>query len=151
MKSKSVAVVLAILLGGLGIHHFYLGNTKKGLFYLILWIVFCWSLFVPILLWIIETIEGISLACKSQEDFNVEYNMDNYTINRAYLNQHALQISTHESCLFDVENREEMEKLVTWYNKKYGFREKYAQGLWDNMQRKKLNTFIKRLKFLFGY
>ena len=80
MKSKSVAVVLAILLGGLGIHHFYLGNTKKGLFYLILWIVFCWSLFVPILLWIIETIEGISLACKSQEDFNVEYNMDNYTI-----------------------------------------------------------------------
>ena len=78
-------------------------------------------------------------------------NMDNYTINRAYLNQHALQISTHESCLFDVENREEMEKLVTWYNKKYGFREKYAQGLWDNMQRKKLNTFIKRLKFLFGY
>lgn len=80
MKSKSVAVVLAILLGGLGIHHFYLGNTKKGLFYLIPWIIFCWSLFVPILLWIIETIEGISLACKSQEDFDAVYNMDNYKI-----------------------------------------------------------------------
>ena len=56
-----------------------------------------------------------------------------------------------ESRLFHLENREEMEKLVTWYNKKYGFREQYAQGLWDNMQRKKLNTFMKRLKFLFGY
>lgn len=74
-------------------------------------------------------------------------NMDNYTINRAYLNQHALPISTHESCLFDVENREEMEKLVT----KYGFRSKAAEVLWDDMQRKKLNTFMKRLKFLFSY
>ena len=77
--------------------------------------------------------------------------MENYTINRAYLDQHAIRISMFESRLFHLENREEMEKLVTWYNKKYGFREKYAQGLWDNMQRKKLNTFIKRLKFLFGY
>src|SRR4051812_37472868 len=29
-KQKMVAGILAILLGGLGIHSFYLGNTKKG-------------------------------------------------------------------------------------------------------------------------
>lgn len=65
MKSKSTAVLFAIILGGLGIHHFYLGDTKKGLCYLIPWVLFCWTLAIPIILWIIETIEGISLVCKS--------------------------------------------------------------------------------------
>ena len=31
-KSKMTAGILAILIGGLGIHAFYLGNTKKGIF-----------------------------------------------------------------------------------------------------------------------
>lgn len=31
-KQKVLAGVLAILLGGLGVHSFYLGNTKKGIF-----------------------------------------------------------------------------------------------------------------------
>jgi TM2 domain-containing membrane protein YozV len=30
-KQKVVAGILGILLGGLGVHSFYLGNTKKGL------------------------------------------------------------------------------------------------------------------------
>ena len=60
MKSKSTAVLFAIILGGLGIHHFYLGDT------------------IPIILWIIETIEGISLACKSQEEFDMKYNKGYY-------------------------------------------------------------------------
>ena len=78
MKSKSTAVLFAIILGGLGIHHFYLGDTKKGLCYLIPWVLFCWTLAIPIILWIIETIEGISLACKSQEEFDMKYNKGYY-------------------------------------------------------------------------
>ncbi len=35
-KSRAIAGVLAILLGGLGIHAFYLGNTKKGIIHLLL-------------------------------------------------------------------------------------------------------------------
>ena len=31
-KQKMIAGILAILLGGLGVHSFYLGNTKKGIF-----------------------------------------------------------------------------------------------------------------------
>jgi hypothetical protein len=31
-KSKMTAGILAILIGGLGIHAFYLGNSKKGIF-----------------------------------------------------------------------------------------------------------------------
>jgi TM2 domain-containing membrane protein YozV len=35
-KDKMVAGILAILLGGLGIHHFYLGNSKMGIIYIAL-------------------------------------------------------------------------------------------------------------------
>jgi TM2 domain-containing membrane protein YozV len=35
-KDKTVAAILAILLGGLGIHHFYLGNTNRGIIYILL-------------------------------------------------------------------------------------------------------------------
>ena len=35
-KSKLIAGLLGIFLGGLGIHDFYLGNTKKGIIHIIL-------------------------------------------------------------------------------------------------------------------
>lgn len=35
-KDRTVAAILAILLGGLGIHHFYLGNTTIGVIYIVL-------------------------------------------------------------------------------------------------------------------
>lgn len=34
-KSKATAAILAIFLGGLGVHHFYLGKTELGILYLI--------------------------------------------------------------------------------------------------------------------
>lgn len=74
MKNKSTAVILAIIFGGLGIHHFYLGNTKNGLIYIIVWLLFFWTVFVPVILWIIELIEGINLANKSQYEFDALYN-----------------------------------------------------------------------------
>lgn len=38
-KDKTIAAVLAFLLGGFGIHHFYLGNNERGLSYLIAYFV----------------------------------------------------------------------------------------------------------------
>lgn len=35
-KDRTVAGILAILLGSLGIHHFYLGNTTMGIIYIVL-------------------------------------------------------------------------------------------------------------------
>lgn len=60
-KSKNVAALLAFLLGGLGIHDFYMGRTTKG----ILMLVFCWS-FIPM---IIATFEALWLLCISNERF----------------------------------------------------------------------------------
>ena len=65
IKSKVVAALLAILLGGLGIHKFYLGQTGAGIFYLL----FCWT-YVP---GILALIEGIMILCSSDEAFQEKY------------------------------------------------------------------------------
>ncbi|MBA2872776.1 TM2 domain-containing membrane protein YozV [Anoxybacillus calidus] len=66
MKNKVVAGVLAILLGGLGIHKFYLGKLGQG----ILYFIFAWT-GIPS---IIGLIEGILYLVQSDEEFNQKYN-----------------------------------------------------------------------------
>lgn len=48
-KSVTTGVILALFLGGLGIHKFWLGSTGMGLLYLI----FCWA-FIPAIVAIID-------------------------------------------------------------------------------------------------
>lgn len=62
---KIVAGVLALLLGGFGIHHFYLGRTLRGLVYLLL----CWT-FIPAIL---SFIEAIIILTMSDEKFEAKY------------------------------------------------------------------------------
>lgn len=76
MKNKSTAVILAIIFDELGNHHFYLSNTKYGLKYIILWLVYGGTVFVPVFFWIIEFIEEINLANKSQCEFDTLYNLN---------------------------------------------------------------------------
>lgn len=64
IKSKIVAGVLAILLGGIGIHKFYLGQTNLGIIYLL----FCWT-GIPALLGLIE---GIIYLCSNDHNFQVK-------------------------------------------------------------------------------
>ncbi len=64
-KSKLVAALFALFLGGLGIHKFYLGRVVWGIVYLL----FCWT-FIPA---IIGFIEGILLLVMSDSDFNKKY------------------------------------------------------------------------------
>jgi TM2 domain-containing membrane protein YozV len=48
-KDPTTATLLAIFLGGLGIHHFYMGNLIAGVLYLI----FCWT-FIPAIVALLE-------------------------------------------------------------------------------------------------
>ncbi len=66
-KDKTTAAVLAIFLGGLGIHKFYMGggSTKWGVIYL----VFCWT-FIPAIL---SFIEGVILLTMSDADFHASH------------------------------------------------------------------------------
>ncbi|MBE4907241.1 TM2 domain-containing protein [Bacillus luteolus] len=64
-KSRVTAGVLAILLGGIGIHKFYLGKSGLGILYL----VFCWT-YIPA---IIGLIEGIAYLLSNDESFAVKH------------------------------------------------------------------------------
>lgn len=63
-KSKVAAGVLALFLGGLGIHRFYLGQWW-GVFYLLL----CWT-FIPA---IVAFVEAIVFFCTPDETWNARY------------------------------------------------------------------------------
>ena len=64
-EKKIVAGILAILLGYLGIHKFYLGYTKEGIIQLILGFLCVGG--------IIGLIEGIIYLTKSDEEFVATY------------------------------------------------------------------------------
>lgn len=65
-KNKVTAGLLAIFLGGIGVHHFYLRNIGLGILYLL----FFWT-YIPAL---VGFIEGIFLLVRSDESFNRRYN-----------------------------------------------------------------------------
>ena len=64
-KSRTTAGILALLLGGVGTHKFYLGNTGMG----ILYFLFCWT-FIPA---IVGAIEGLVYLTMSDDAFADKY------------------------------------------------------------------------------
>ncbi|MGO1370065.1 TM2 domain-containing protein [Senegalia sp. (in: firmicutes)] len=66
MKNKLVASLLAIFLGGFGIHKFYLGRTGQGIFMLL----FAWTGIPEI----IGIIQGVLMLVMTQRDFDRKYN-----------------------------------------------------------------------------
>jgi TM2 domain-containing membrane protein YozV/ribosomal protein L40E len=64
-KSKLVAGLFGMFLGGIGVHKFYLGRIGWGIAYLL----FFWT-FIPA---VVGFIEGILLLAMSNEEFNVKY------------------------------------------------------------------------------
>ncbi len=70
-EKKVVAGVLAILLGWLGIHKFYLGYNTAGLIMLLLTLLTCGT--VGTVMWIIGIIEGILYLTKTDEEFVATY------------------------------------------------------------------------------
>lgn len=64
VKSKTVAGVLGILLGGIGAHKFYMGKIGMGILYL----AFCWT-GIPA---VVGLIEGIMYLCSNDENFQLK-------------------------------------------------------------------------------
>ncbi len=66
-NTKLITGILAILLGGLGIHYFYLGKTQAGIIALVLGLCTCgiWAL--------IAFIQGILILLMSDEEFRMKY------------------------------------------------------------------------------
>ena len=77
-KSKIAAGLLAIFLGGLGIHKFYLGYTAQGLVFLLVntigLVITIFLLCIPnIVLGIMALVEGIIYLTKTDEEFEQTY------------------------------------------------------------------------------
>lgn len=64
IKSKVAAGLLAIFLGGIGIHKFYLGKIGLGILYLL----FCWT-YIPAF---VGFIEGIVILSSSDQNFQIK-------------------------------------------------------------------------------
>jgi len=64
-RNRVVAALLAIFLGGLGVHKFYLGRIGWGIIYLL----FCWT-FIPC---VIGFIEGLIYLTMSDAEFDKNY------------------------------------------------------------------------------
>lgn len=66
-KCRGVAGLLAILLGGLGIHYFYCGKVGGGFICILLTLVSCgiWS--------VISLIQGIMMLCMRSDEFERKY------------------------------------------------------------------------------
>jgi len=64
-KSRAAAILLALFLGGVGAHKFYLGSAGMGLLYLL----FFWT-FIPA---IIAFVEMIFYILMTDEDFHEKY------------------------------------------------------------------------------
>lgn len=67
-KSKVAAGLLAIFLGGLGIHKFYLGYTTQGIILLLVSLLGM-LLLGPVIAIVISLIEGIIYLTRSDEEF----------------------------------------------------------------------------------
>ncbi|WP_247235562.1 TM2 domain-containing protein [Telluribacter sp. SYSU D00476] len=73
MKDKNIAGLIALFLGGLGLHRFYLGQPVLAVFYLL----FCWT-FIPVILGFIDALVFFS---ESRKSFDVKYNNGAYSMN----------------------------------------------------------------------
>jgi TM2 domain-containing membrane protein YozV len=62
MSKRVTAALIALFLGGFGIHKFYLGKTLQG----VLMLVFCWT-YIPSL---IALVEAIIYFTQTDEAFN---------------------------------------------------------------------------------
>lgn len=73
-KSRGVAALLAILLGGIGVQYFYLGKIGGGFLTILLTIVTCG-------LWkVVMLIQGILMFCMTNEEFRRKYVLNNSTL-----------------------------------------------------------------------
>lgn len=66
-KSRGIAALLAIFLGGFGVHYFYLGKVGAGVITILLTLLTCsvWS--------VVTFIQGIYMLCITNEQFENKY------------------------------------------------------------------------------
>lgn len=101
MKNKGTTIILALFLGGIGIHRFYLGK-KDGILYLL----FFWT-FIPA---VIAFIEFFVLLFMSDKSFNAAYNKEAIKSNKNNKSDMEALEKLHAMLENNVITKEEFEK-----------------------------------------
>lgn len=70
-KSRGIAGLLAILMGGVGLHYFYIGKTNAGILFLIIAILSCGIL--ATVTTIVAIIQGVLFFTSTQEEFESKW------------------------------------------------------------------------------
>lgn len=97
-KDKLTAGLLALFVGYLGVHRFYLGQAGLGIIYIVLLFFTCG------ISGIVSTIDGIMILTMSDADFDKKYNQEFFYSGGNMMNQPVnLQATTNAA--------EEIEKL----------------------------------------
>jgi TM2 domain-containing membrane protein YozV len=76
MKSRGTALLLNFFFGIIGFHNFYLRESGYGLAKLLGSVLFCWTIIVPILIWVWAIIEFFQIMNYSEEQFDSMYNQE---------------------------------------------------------------------------
>jgi len=78
-KSKTTAGLLAIFLGWIGIHKFYLGRTKWGVIHIVVFMVspIALTFFAPLLMGFAGFIQGIIIISMNEAEFDRKFNKQN--------------------------------------------------------------------------
>ena len=66
-RSRGVAGLLALFLGGVGLHYFYMGKTNAGVIFLVATLLTCGLL--GVITQIISIIQGVLFFTSTQEEF----------------------------------------------------------------------------------
>lgn len=67
-KSKAIATLLGMFLGGLGAQKFYMGSWGWGIIYLVL----CLTFFLAWIPWIVAVVENVRIVLMTDEEFAVK-------------------------------------------------------------------------------
>ena len=141
-KSRLFAAFLAIFLGGLGIHKFYLGRVTQGIFYLIFSVTF-----IPFLLGIIQ---GFGYLL-STDEFFYEWNVKtSKQRDKEYMLEKELKLQEEEEERLEheyllekrreeerIRKKERLEMLTKKYGVKYGQRI-FNKNIWQGMSNEML-------------
>jgi hypothetical protein len=118
LKNKTVAGVFAILLGGIGVHKFYMGKVLMGILYLL----FCWT-FIPSVVGIIEGIEfadceGIERSISGGKRTKCYYchPYSNWERGSNEKQNQMLRRRFPKGTNFDDVNEAEVERVEQWLN-----------------------------------
>lgn len=66
-KSRGIAGLLALLMGALGLHYFYIGKTNAGIVFLLISLLSC-GVFATVT-WVISIIQAVLFFTSTQQEF----------------------------------------------------------------------------------